>query len=59
MENPDPEVKPEDEDTPKITKSEKVVITNKTETVTQNNYYDMTGRDPLTGMKIRSKSKIL
>ena len=59
VENPDPTVEPEDEDTPKITKSEKVVITNEPETVTQTNYYDMTGRDPITGMKIRNKSKLL
>lgn len=52
-ENPDPEVKPEDEDTPKITKSEKVVITNESEHVTQTNYYEMTGRDPVTGKKLR------
>ena len=52
-ETPDPEVKPEDEDTPKITKSEKVVITNESETVTQTNYYEMTGRDPVTGKKLR------
>ena len=56
-ETPDPEEEPEDEDTPKITKSEKVVITS--ENVTQTNYYEMTGRDPLTGMKIRNKSKLL
>ena len=53
VENPDPEVKPEDEDTPKITKSEKVVITNESEHVTQTNYYEMTGRDPVTGKKLR------
>ena len=51
VETPDPTVEPEDEDTPKITKSEKVVITN--ENVTQTNYYEMTGRDPVTGKKIR------
>ena len=50
-ETPDPEVEEEDEDTPKITKSEKVVITSGT--VNQTNYYDMTGRDPITGCKIR------
>ena len=52
-ENPDPTVEPEDEDTPKITKSEKVVITNESEHVTQTNYYEMTGRDPVTGKKLR------
>lgn len=50
-ETPDPETEPEDEDTPKITKSEKVII--ETETVQQKNYYQMSGRDPLTGKKIR------
>ena len=52
-ENPDPTVEPEDEDTPKITKSEKVVITNESEHVNQTNYYEMTGRDPVTGKKLR------
>ena len=52
-ENPDSTVEPEDEDTPKITKSEKVVITNESEHVTQTNYYEMTGRDPVTGKKLR------
>lgn len=49
---PDPEEEPEDEDTPKITKSEKVVI-GETKGPQTNNYYDMSGRDPLTGKKIR------
>jgi hypothetical protein len=52
-ETPDPEIEPEDEDTPKITKSEKVVITDKTIPETLN-YYQMSGRDPLTGKKIRN-----
>ena len=51
-ENPDPEKEPEDEDTPKITKSEKVVI-EESKTPSQTNYYKMSGRDPLTGKKIR------
>lgn len=51
-ENPDPEKEPEDEDTPKITKSEKVVI-EESKTPSQINYYQMSGRDPLTGKKIR------
>jgi len=46
------EEEPEDEDTPKITKSEKVVI-EETKTPQTSNYYEMTGRDPLTGLKIR------
>ena len=52
------EEEPEDEDTPKITKSaEKVIIENNS--APQTNYYEMTGRDPLTGTKIRNQSKIL
>ena len=39
------------EDTPKITKSEKVIVEEKT--TQTSNYYEMTGRDPLTGLKIR------
>lgn len=46
------EEEPVDKDTPKITKSSKVVITNEGQPV-QTNYYDMTGRDPITGKKIR------
>ena len=45
--------KVEDEDTPKITKSEKVVFEDKT-TPSHTNYYSVTGRDPLTGKKIRN-----
>jgi len=41
----------ETEDTPKITKSEKVIV--ETTPVQNNNYYDVTGRDPVTGIKIR------
>jgi len=54
-EEPEPEEtdEVEDEDTPKITKSEKVVITEETH-VEQRNYFQMTGRDPLTGKKIRN-----
>lgn len=47
-----------DEDTPKITKSEKVIVEN-TKTQENTNFYDMTGRDPITGVKIRNQSKIL
>ena len=46
-----------DEDTPKITKSEKVIV--ETKAMETTNYYEMTGRDPLTGTKIRNQSKIL
>ena len=46
-----------DEDTPKITKSEKVIV--ETETIQNSNYYEMTGRDPITGLKIRKESRIL
>ena len=52
QETPDPEQEPEDDDTPKITKSEKVIIEDQTES-TVSNYYEMTGRDPRTGKKIR------
>lgn len=52
------EVTEEDEDTPKITKSEKVIV-EETSTMNNTNYYEMTGRDPLTGVKIRKESKIL
>lgn len=52
------EEEPEDEDTPKITKSaEKVIIENNP--APQNNYYERTGRDPMTGIKVRNQSKIL
>ena len=41
-----------DEDTPKITKSEKVIV--EVDNVPkQSNYFEMSGRDPLTGKKIR------
>lgn len=50
-ENPDPTEEPVDEDTPKITKSEKVVITTQNE-ATNKNYYEITGRDPVTGLKL-------
>lgn len=49
----------EDEDTPKITKSEKVIVETTPVETENNNYYSMTGRDPVTGLKIRDKSKIL
>lgn len=45
--------KPEDEDTPKITKSAKVIVEDKT-TPQPSNYYEMSGRDPDTGIKIRN-----
>jgi hypothetical protein len=51
-ETPDPTEEPEDEDTPKITKSEKVIIEEQT-APKQTNYFQMTGRDPLTGKKLR------
>lgn len=52
-ETPDPEEEPEDEDTPKITKSEKVII-EEHNAPQQTNYFEMTGRDPLTGKKLRN-----
>ena len=51
--NPIPEEEPEDEDTPKITKSEKVII-EEHNAPQQTNYFEMTGRDPLTGKKLRN-----
>ena len=42
----------EDKDTPKIIKSEKVIVEN-TQSEEPVNYYEMTGRDPRTGKKIR------
>lgn len=47
------EPEPEDEDTPKITKSAKVIIEDQT-TSQPSNYYEMSGRDPDTGIKIRN-----
>lgn len=52
-ETPDLEEEPEDEDTPKITKSEKVII-EEHKAPQQTNYFEMTGRDPLTGKKLRN-----
>lgn len=46
-----------DEDTPKITKSEKVIVSENVPK--QTNYYEMTGRDPITGVKIREQTNIL
>lgn len=48
----------EETDTPKITKSKNVILENQNNTV-NTNYYEMTGRDPVTGLKIRNTSKIL
>ena len=48
----------EETDTPKITKSKNVILENQSNTV-NTNYYEMTGRDPVTGLKIRNTSKIL
>ena len=47
------EDEPEDDDTPKITKSEKVVF-EEPATIQATNYYEMTGRDPDTGKKLRN-----
>ena len=51
-ESSEPVDEKKEEDTPKITKSQKVVITN--ENITHTNYYEMTGRDPVTGKKLRN-----
>ena len=45
------------EEKPVITKSAKITVTNE-ESTTQN-FYEMTNRDPVTGKRIRSQSKIL
>lgn len=42
----------ENEDTPKITKSRKV-LNNDTQSPQNANYFEVTGRDPVTGVKIR------
>lgn len=48
----EPAEEPVDEDTPKITKSEKVIV--EVDNVPkQSNYFEISGRDPLTGKKIR------
>lgn len=46
------------DDEPVITKSAKIEVTN-TEGNTTANFYEMSGRDPVTGKKIRNKAKIL
>lgn len=46
------------DDEPVITKSAKIEVTN-TEGNTTTNFYEMSGRDPVTGKKIRNKTKIL
>ena len=51
-ESSEPVDEKKEEDTPKITKSQKVVITN--DNITHTNYYEMTGRDPVTGKKLRN-----
>ena len=51
-EGSEPVEEKKEEDTPKITKSQKVVITN--ENINHTNYYEMTGRDPITGKKLRN-----
>lgn len=48
----EPAEEPVDEDTPKITKSEKVIV-DVDNVPKQANYFEMSGRDPLTGKKIR------
>lgn len=52
-ETPDPEKEAEDKDTPKITKSEKVIFDDVKET-SVSNYYELTGRDPQTGKKLKN-----
>ena len=47
-----------EEEKPVITKSAKITVTNE-ESTTTHNFYEMTNRDPVTGKRIRSQSKIL
>lgn len=42
----------EESDEPKITKSKKVIVENTNEPQTKN-YFELSGRDPITGMKLR------
>ena len=53
----DEEVSAEDEEKPVITKSAKITVT--TEESKVSNFYEMTGRDPITGKRIRKQTKIL
>jgi hypothetical protein len=48
------EDEPEDEDTPKITKSQKVIDDTPGQPIENTNYYSISGRDPDTGCKIRN-----
>lgn len=53
----DEEISAEDEEKPVITKSAKITVT--TEESKTSNFYEMTGRDPITGKRIRKQTKIL
>lgn len=53
----DEEISEEDEEKPVITKSAKITVT--TEESKTSNFYEMTGRDPITGKRIRRQTKIL
>lgn len=44
----------EDEDKPKIVKSRKVIDDTPDKTIQNTNYYELSGRDPITGKKIRN-----
>ena len=46
-----------EEEKPVITKSQKITVT--AEEIKPKNFYQMTGRDPITGKKIRRQNKIL
>ena len=48
----DEEPETTDEDTPKIVKSSKVIVSTENQIETKN-YYEMSGRDPITGKKLR------
>jgi len=55
----DEEAVPNSADEPLITKSSKIEMINEPAANATKNFYEMTGRDAITGKRIRSKTKIL
>lgn len=55
----DEEAVPNSADEPLITKSSKIEMINEPAANVTKNFYEMTGRDAITGKRIRSKTKIL
>jgi len=55
----DEEAVPNSADEPLITKSSKIEITNEPNVNAAKNFYEMTGRDAITGKRIRNRTKIL